>query len=119
MAIYDAVKDLLKTAQKADNIELYRQLLELGQQALDMQDEISKLKEEVSQYKKRDDLESRIVRHRNLYVTLKDDDNRVVYCSHCWDSERKLIQVEITGGNSFRCPHCRHIDAINEFDRYR
>ena len=33
-------------AQKADNVELYKQLIDLSSQALDMQTEIAKLREE-------------------------------------------------------------------------
>lgn len=40
MGIYDAFKDALNVAQKADNIELYRQLLDLSAQVLDLQAEM-------------------------------------------------------------------------------
>ena len=46
MAFYDAFKDAIALAQKADNIELYKQLLDLSAQALDLQAENAKLKEE-------------------------------------------------------------------------
>ena len=46
MGLYEAVKDIAKLAQQADNIDLYRKLLDLSAQALDMQSEIAKLKEE-------------------------------------------------------------------------
>ena len=42
MGLYEAVKDVAKLAQQADNIDLYRRLLDLSAQALDMQDEIKK-----------------------------------------------------------------------------
>ena len=119
MAIYDAVKDLLKTAQKADNIELYKQLLDLGQQALDMQDEIIKLRNELSTLKKKSDLEDRIIRHKNLYITLQEDKSNTVYCSHCWDNDRKLIQVAVENSGAFSCPKCRILDALDDDDRYR
>ena len=45
MGFYDAFKDVLNMAQKADNIDLYRQLLDLSAQALEMQEEIIKLTE--------------------------------------------------------------------------
>ena len=38
MGFYDAFKDVVKLAQKADNLELYRQLLDLSAQALDLQE---------------------------------------------------------------------------------
>ena len=46
MGLYDAFKDAMNMAQKADNIELYRQLLDLGAQALDLQAEVARLKED-------------------------------------------------------------------------
>ena len=46
MGIYESIKDIMSIAQKADNIELYRQLLDLSQQAFDLQAELNQLKEE-------------------------------------------------------------------------
>ena len=46
MSLYEGIKDVAKVVQQADNVELYRQLLDLSASALDMQDEINKLKEE-------------------------------------------------------------------------
>ena len=37
MGLYEGIKDIANIVQKADNIDLYRQLLDLGAQALDMQ----------------------------------------------------------------------------------
>ena len=50
MGLYEAFKDAISVAQKADNVELYRQLLDLSAQALDMQAEIAKLKEENTEF---------------------------------------------------------------------
>ena len=52
MGLYEGIKDAIGIAQKADNIELYRQLLDLGAQALDMQAEITRLREENAELKK-------------------------------------------------------------------
>ena len=38
MGFYDAFKDALSVAQKADNVELYRHLLDLSAQALDLKE---------------------------------------------------------------------------------
>ena len=48
MGLYEGIKDVAKVVQQADNIELYRQLLDLSAQALDLQAENSKLKEEIA-----------------------------------------------------------------------
>lgn len=52
MSFYDAFKDAMSIAQKADNVELYRQLLDLSSQALDLQAEVLRLKEENAELKK-------------------------------------------------------------------
>lgn len=71
MGLYEAFKDVITVAQKADNVELYRQLLDLSAQALDMQAEIARLKEENTELKKRRDVASEIIRHDEPCVTLR------------------------------------------------
>ena len=56
MGLYEGIKDVAKVVQQADNIELYRQLLDLSAQALDMQAEIAKLKEENNELKRIKDI---------------------------------------------------------------
>ena len=108
MGFYDAFKDVLNVAQKADNIELYRQLLDLSAQALDLQAENAKLKEESSELKKKKIIDERIVRHRDPYITLKDEKPELFYCSHCYDGEHVLVQLhcDYEEGSCF-CPHCK------------
>ena len=116
MGLYEGIKDVAKIVQKADNVELYRQLIDLSAQALDMQATINKLTEENAELKKRQDLEERIVRHQELYLTLKDDENNIFYCSHCWDSDGKLIQMSTKNG-LYQCPHCQQ-KGIHDKDAY-
>ena len=91
MGLYEGIKDVIGIAQKADNIELYRQLLDLGNQALDMQAEIARLKEENDTLRKANDLESRIIMHKENYITLKNDTEDIKYCAVCWGLNKKLI----------------------------
>ena len=51
MGLYESIKDVAKVVQQADNIELYRQLLDLSAQALDLQAENGQLKEELHELK--------------------------------------------------------------------
>ena len=106
MGLYEAFKDVISVAQKADNIELYRQLLDLRAQALDMQAEIAKLKEENAELKKKKEIAGRIVRHEEPCITLKNDDMLLYYCSHCWDSQQLLVQINCHEDGTFECPHC-------------
>lgn len=107
MGLYEAFKDAISVAQKADNVELYRQLLDLSAQALDMQAEIAKLKEENAELKRRKDIANKIVRHNNPFITLNGDEQNLCYCSHCWDSQQLLIQLNCFENGTFECPHCK------------
>ena len=115
MGLYEGIKDVAKVVQQADNIELYRQLVDLSAQALDMQSEINRLTAENTELRKKQDLEAAIVRHNGLYVTLEGNEN-ILYCSHCWDSERKLIQM-FTESGKYRCPHC-NIEGVYDQQAY-
>ena len=71
MSLYDGIKDVAKIVQQADNIDLYRQLLDLGSQALEMQKIIAELNLENKQLKDNKKLEEDIERHSELFVTLR------------------------------------------------
>ncbi len=113
MGFYDAFKDAINLAQKADNIELYRQLLDLSAQALDMQEEIAKLRLENQQLKNSLDRENDIVYHKTKkinelyhehpYITLASDEQCIRYCAICWGLEKKLIPLY----NDLNCIVCR------------
>lgn len=108
MGLYDAFKDALSVAQKADNVELYRQLLDLSAQALDLQAEVARLKEENAELRKKQDLTSSLKRHAESFITKDGDEPILRYCSHCWDADEKLVQLicdEEDG--TFDCPHCK------------
>ena len=107
MGLYEGIKDVAKVVQQADNVELYRQLLDLSAQALDLQAEVGRLKEENEKLKKKQDLSKRVVRHLEPYITLQSEEPALRYCSHCWDVEKLLVQLDCNDYNgSFKCPHC-------------
>lgn len=117
MGLYESIKDVAKVVQQADNIELYRQLLDLSAQALDLQAEISRLKEENEDLKRKRDISGRVVRHLEPYVTIRDEEPALCYCSHCWDIANQLIQLDCNDYNgTFECPHC-HMKGT--YDRER
>lgn len=94
MSVYDALKDVIRVVQKADNVELYCKLLDVGSQALELQDELCRLKEENSFLKEKNNLTSLIERHQEAFITRKDENGELRYCSHCWDAERPRRVLE-------------------------
>ena len=107
MGFYDAMKDAMNMAQKADNIELYRQLLDLSAQALDLQAEVARLREENAELKKVNDLEDDIEFYVDAFVTRKSDTKPIKYCAACWVDKQKLVPIQDQHYSNFTCPLCK------------
>ena len=114
MSFYDAIKEAINLAQKADNIELYRQLLDLGAQALEMQNEIAQLKMENMELKKKGEISKDIIRHEYPFFTLQGRPVTERYCATCWGKDEKLIQVMRMCNGSFMCPSCNTTGKYDE-----
>jgi|BarGraIncu00222A_1022003.scaffolds.fasta_scaffold122507_1 hypothetical protein len=108
MKLYFHIMNLASNMQKAGNMELYRQLIDLSVQVFEMEQENIRLSVRIIGIQKLKDLESRVVRHDKVYVTIQGDSKSVKYCSHCWDSERKLIQIDARDNQYSICPHCKY-----------
>ena len=117
MGLYDEIKDVAKVIQKVDNIDLYKQLLDLSSQALELQNEVAKLQQENANLTKRLEIEDDIERSEKLFITRKSDSTKIKYCSHCWDSERKLIQIDCHDSGQFDCPHCKS-NSVYDKEKY-
>jgi hypothetical protein len=102
MDILNMIKDVIGVAQKADNIELYRQLLDINKEALDIQSEIIELRKENQELKEKLEQQGKIVRHNDgLYITIENDPLEIRYCAICWGNDKKLIQIGPKG--CFNC----------------
>lgn len=113
MGLYDGIKDVAKILQEADNIDLYKKLLELSAQALEMQNKIDLLTLENKKMKDVSEITNKIERHSETYVTLNDDDKKIHYCSRCWDKDKNLVQIAKRTNNLFVCPDCNNKGTFN------
>ena len=103
------IKNVAEIVKKADNLELYATLLDLYSKALELQDENKQYKEQAADRSRIESLRSRIIRHQQPFITLKDDEDHILYCAHCWDSKEKLIQVNTEPRPAtFICPSCKN-----------
>ena len=107
MGWYEAIKDGIVVAQKADNIPLVSELIEAQKQILDLVQENQKLKEENKKLLKKQEISNKIERHKDAYITLKDDEQKLIFCSNCWDSKQQLIQAQIDENGHYECPSCK------------
>lgn len=106
MGWYDALKDGISVAQKADNIQLVKELIDVQKQMLDTENENSNLKKEIEALKEQLNVSSKIKRHKETFITLIGASQDVLYCSACWDSKKSLIQVYAETNGKFHCPIC-------------
>jgi hypothetical protein len=108
MGLYDTMKDAIGIAQKVDNIELYRALLDLQKGASELSDENKKLKEEVDRL-------TNIINDNNN-KELRGDcyyfNGEGPYCTKCHDDENKKIHMNKNDNNLgtiyYMCPKCKH-----------
>lgn len=92
MSLYDGFKDVINIAQKVDNIELYRRLLDLSKEALDLQNEVCELNKENKDLKELIDKEKNVIYHKDeRYITLDNDEEEIKYCGTCWGIDKKLV----------------------------
>ena len=106
MGLYEGIKDVAKIVQQADNIELYKTLLDLSAQALDMQAEISILQKENEELKTELNKKKSIIRHTGIYITLDSESPRIVYCASCYGKDGKFIQMFDYDVKGYKCPVC-------------
>lgn len=97
----------MNLAHKADNIELYRQLLDLSAQALDLQAEVARLRDENAELRRSHDLEPDIEYYVDAFVTRKSDSKPIKYCVACWVDKKKLVPLQDIGWSNYDCPLCK------------
>lgn len=119
MGIYDAFKDALSIAQKADNIELYQKLLDLSNQAIELQNEVyelteanRKLKLRITELQKTSIVEEDLELLPDGYLirkSEKESGKNVIYCAACWQNYKKLMPYTRTIGNKKQCNNCHSL----------
>lgn len=70
------IKNVADIVKKADNLELYAMLLDLQSKALELQEENAQLKQQLADRSRVESIRSRIIRHKQPFITLKDDEDK-------------------------------------------
>ncbi|MCH3988294.1 MAG: hypothetical protein LKG80_06490 [Lachnospiraceae bacterium] len=107
MDILEIAKSAFKIAQASDNIELQRKILEIQEQAMALQQKNYELQNELNILKHQQEIEEKIERHPDPYITLKDDPQHIAYCATCWATKHQLIQMWHNGKGILNCPSCK------------
>lgn len=109
MEIIDTIKEVIKVAQKADNVEIIQQLLTVQAEALELQQKNIELQNKINELERDKEIEAKIIRHQDPYMTLKDDPQNLPYCATCWSTKHQLIQLQYNGGRGqLNCPACKY-----------
>ncbi len=97
MGMIDAIKDAATLVQKADNIDLYRVLLQVQQEALNLVQEKSllveeniRLREQVRDLQAKAGARASLVRRDGMYFAEGDRDP---FCPHCWETEQMQVHL--------------------------
>ena len=112
--VLSAIKDCLSLAQKTDNIPLAEKLIDAQKQIFDLMEENRELKEKLREAKETDRIAEKVVRHKDSFITLKDDPDKKVFCYCCWDKERKLIQVQVGQYATYQCQACKSYGCVDD-----
>jgi|SRR5690625_2462112 len=112
MDIIKGIKEVADVVRKADNIELYRQILDLQKEALDLVEENHELKNEIRELKKVPDLQKKLTFKNNAYYLDNDDVADGPFCSTCWDARDMLVRLH-DNDYGFICDHCLRLNKSN------
>jgi regulator of replication initiation timing len=107
MGILDTAKDVITLVQKADNLELVKQVLALQADIMKMMDENRALKDEIRTL--RDQLNTRgklIFRENTYWLSMDNGKDDGPFCSTCHDTEQKLVRLHALSIGGYRCPAC-------------
>lgn len=119
------IKNAADIVKKADNFELYSMLLDLQAKALELQEENQDLRNQLNERSRVDVLRTKIIRHKQPFITMQDDEVGIYYCAHCWDCKEKLIQLNTYPRSAeFVCPECKNtgvydVEVNNRYERAR
>ena len=108
MGLIDNVKAVAKTVQQIDNVELYRQILELQAEALELVEENNNLRHELAQLQERTGLSAELLVDQDCYWTSEDGETDGPFCTNCWDLGKGLIRMWRCGNPKYsECPNCK------------
>lgn len=106
MGIYEAIKDGVEVARKADNIEVMKQLLDAQKECLDLLDENRKLKERIRELEESQRITGELVFRESSYFRPSATGEEGPFCSVCWDVDRRLVRMHEGSYGQHYCMHC-------------
>ncbi|MBB6632619.1 hypothetical protein [Cohnella thailandensis] len=128
VSIIDNIKSVASVIQKADNIELYRKILDLQYEAMELVQQNNELRNQIMELRgKLSTQENLVFRNNQYWKVLEGDKQDGPYCSKCWDVDNKLVRHNVLNNGYVTCPNCQMTvddenyrgQRQNEEDSYR
>jgi len=110
MGIYELAKDAVSIASKADNIELYKMLIDVQKESLELLEENRQLKLKIKELEGSSEFTKLLTFKYNCYYKPDDKNFDEPFCTNCWDNNNKLIRMhkyEDSIGPRVTCNVCK------------
>src|SRR6185295_5582117 len=104
MGILDTAKEAVQLVQKIDNIELYKEILNLQSEAIKLVSENTALKEKNRVLEDKLRVKDTLVFKDNSYWLKREDSEDGPFCTLCWDKDQKLVRKLMDDNDRWYCP---------------
>ncbi len=113
MGIIENFKDVLKLADAANNLDLYKKLAELQNSVFGLQEENRELKDQLGRLTDQLSTQQSLKHDGERYWSEKDGKRDGPFCAVCWDIDKKLVRMRgyrtVSGVRDYVCDYCgRH-----------
>ncbi len=109
MGLLDQFKTVVEVVQKADNIDLYRKVLDLQKEALDLVAENQALRQKVRELETAQKTAEGLIFDDNelaYFQKLPEGQREGPFCALCRDRDRKLVRKSQQLAHKTECPFC-------------
>ena len=118
MGLYEGFKDVVSIAQKIDNLDLYRKILDLqaeaqkfGAELLEKDRQLHEKTLELQRLKEFLEIKKKMTRHGSAHYEIDSDGKPFgdPHCSHCFEAKHIAVHInqDPTMRQSSLCPSCK------------
>jgi hypothetical protein len=104
MGILDTAKEAVQLVQKIDNIELYKEVLNLQSEAIKLVNENTALRNQISALEDRLKVKEALRFEKNSYWVEQKNSKEGPFCTLCWDKDQKLVRKHLDDTDRWYCP---------------
>lgn len=107
----DNIRDAVKIVQKMDNMELYRDLLDLQAEALELTQKLKEKDGKIAQLEEALKIKGKMVLRRMAYYITDENGGKFIdgpFCTKCFDVDHVMCRIVLVEGmNAVKCQKCK------------